>query len=165
MNVIYDWNEWFMIISSVVLVSLYLCIRKYFHPIITIIIWVYSVAFVETIDYFLVGSPFKLYYFSDNETYEPSAVLIHLTQYPCSSLLFLYFYDRWKLNGYKCVGYILIWNGIAIFYEWLCLINKVLTYTGWKLVYSIPTYPISSILLITVFHFTKKHLNDPVSNV
>jgi hypothetical protein len=99
-----------------------------------------------------------VYYFSDNETYEPSAVIVHLTQYSCSSMLFLYFYDKWKLSGMKLIAYILAWTGIAILYEWICIINHVLTYTGWKLLYSIPTYPISAILLLLVFHFTKKHL-------
>jgi hypothetical protein len=162
MNWTFDWNEWFMILSTIVFLIPLFFILKHFSWVTTIMIWAYSVVYVETIDYFLVGTPFKLYYFSDNETYEPSAVLIHLTQYPCSSLIFLYFYDRWKLRGYKLIGYIAVWTGVAIGYEWLCLINKVLTYTGWKLIYSIPTYPISSFLLIGVYHFIHNHLKDPL---
>lgn len=161
MNFKWDWNEWFIVISSIGSICLFYPIRKYFPPMITFLVWMYSIAYVETIDYFLVGSPFNLYYFSDNETYEPSALIVHFTQYSCSSLLFLYFYDKWKLRGMKLVAYILIWTVISVIYEWICLVNKVLTYTGWKLIYSIPTYPISSLLLIMVYHFIQKHLGDP----
>lgn len=124
------------------------------------IIWIYGFALVETIDYFLAGTPFQLYYLADNATYEISTVLLHITQYSISALLILYFYDKCKLSGYKLIVYLLIWTGICTFYEWLFVVNKVLTYTGWKLLYSIPTYPITSLLSIKVYHFINKHLKD-----
>jgi hypothetical protein len=162
MNVTYDWNEWFSLLSTIVVFLLYFPIRKYFHPLSTTIIWISCIAFVESIDYFLAGSPFKTYYFGDNDTYEPSTVLIHFVQYSCSSLIFLCFYDKWKLHSFKLMAYILIWTVISVFYEWLLLLNKVLTYTGWHLFYSIPTYPISSVLLIALFHFIRKNLKKLV---
>lgn len=162
MNFTFDWNEWFMIISTGFLLVLFLMIRKYFHPVVTIVIWVFTIALVESLDYFLAATPFKLYYFSDNPTYEPSATLIHLMLYPSFSMIFLYIYDKWKLQGMKLFWYLVFWTVFSIFFEWLCLINRVLTYTGWKLYYSIPTYPVSALLLICLFHFIKKHLKDEV---
>lgn len=158
MNVTFDWNEWFMIISSAVFFFLFLPIRKYFHPIIIITIWVFANVFVATTDYFLLATPFKLYYFGDNPSYEVSGSLFHLVFYPCGSLLFLYVYDKWKLYGKKAIWLILFWTAFGVFYEWLCLINNVLVYTGWKLYYSIFTYPIPAVLLIILFHFTKKRI-------
>jgi hypothetical protein len=160
MNVTFDWNEWFFIITSSIAFSLFLLIRKYFPAVIVIIIWVYNVVYVSTIDYFLLATPFKLYYFSDNRTYELSGALFHLIMYPCASLLFLFGYDKWKLYGKKTVWYILFWTGFSVFFEWISVKNHALTYTGWKLYYSIPTYPISAVLLIVLFRFIKNKLQD-----
>jgi hypothetical protein len=82
--------------------------------------------------------------------------------YPCASFLFLFGYDKWELYGKKTVWYIIGWTGFSLFFEWLCVKNHVLTYTGWKIYYSIPTYPIASALLLVLFHFIKKKLKDPL---
>ncbi|WP_456273388.1 hypothetical protein [Bacillus sp. AK031] len=161
MNVTFDWNEWFFIISASIMFSLYLPTRKYFQPVVTIVIWLYNVVLVATIDYFLLATPFKLYIFGDNSTYELSGGLFHFIMYPCASLLFLYGYDKWKLHGKRTLLYILCWSGFSLFFEWLTVKNHALTYTSWKLVYSIPVYPVASVFLIIMFQFTKKKLKDP----
>ncbi|MGG1677889.1 hypothetical protein ACIFOT_19305 [Neobacillus sp. NRS-1170] len=159
MNVTFDWNEWFSILSALTFFGLFFIIRKYFPLVMVIIIWIYNLAFVATIDYFLIASPFKLYIFGDNPSYELSGGLFHFLIYPSASLIFLFVYDKFELYGKKTGWYILVWTGFALFFEWLCVINHALTYKGWKLYYSIPTYPIASIMLITLFRFTKKKLH------
>lgn len=160
MNVSFDWNEWFFIISSSIMFIIFLPIRKYFSPVIVTIIWVCNVVYVSTIDYFLLATPFKLYMFGDNPTYELSGALFHFFMYPCASLLFLFGYDKWGLYGKKTVWYVLFWTGFSVFFEWICVKNHALTYTGWKLYYSIPTYPLTAVLLIIFFHFIKKKLQE-----
>jgi hypothetical protein len=162
MRFTFDWNEYFIIGAGMLFLSLFFPIRKYFHPVIVIIIWIYCIAYVETIDYFLIKSPYKLYYFGDNKTYQPSVAFIHLTFYPSASIIFLYIYDKWEFYGKKTIWYLVFWAGFSVFFEWLCLKNHVLHYTGWKLYYSIPTYPISAALLIILFKFIKKKLQDPI---
>lgn len=158
MNVTFDWNEWYFIITTLMILSLFYPIRKYFPPVMVIIIWIFCIGFVSTIDYFLLATPFKMYYFSDNTTYELSGALYHFFMYPCASILFLFGYDKWELHGKKTFFYILFWTGFSLFFEWLAVKNHALTYTGWKLYYSIPTYPIAAILLIIVFRYSKKKL-------
>jgi hypothetical protein len=160
MNVTFDWNEWYFIISSSIIILLFLPIRKYFHPVIVTVIWTFNITYVSTIDYFLLATPFKLYIFGDNPTYELSGALFHFFMYPCASLIFLYIYDKWELYGKKTVWYIIFWTAFSLFYEWLAVQNHALTYTGWKLYYSIPTYPLTAIILILLFHFTKKKLQE-----
>jgi hypothetical protein len=162
MNWTFDWNEWFMLVSSVIAFSIVLLIRKHFSPLVFWVIWIYSIAYIETVDYSLAGSPFEVYYCADNKTYEPFASVIHIFLYPSFSFMFLFFYEKWKLYGRKLVWYILIWDVFSIFFEWVCIKNGVLTYTGWKLHYSIPIYPISALLLLAVYHFTKKQLVNPI---
>lgn len=160
MNVTFDWNEWYSIISSSIFFILFLMIRKYFPLVMIVIIWVYNLALVASIDYFLISTPFKLYIFGDNPTYELSGALFHFLVYPSASFLFLFGYDKWELYGKKTVWYILFWTGLALFFEWTCVVNGALTYKGWKLLYSIPTYPIASVLLILLFRFSKKKLHE-----
>jgi hypothetical protein len=160
MNVTFDWNEWFFIISSLISLSLFLLIRKYFSTAMIIIIWVYNIVLVSSIDYFCISTPFKLYYFGDNPTYELSGALFHLFMYPCASLFFLFIYDKWELYGKKTVWCILCWTGFSLFIEWLCIKNKALIYAGWKLYYSIPVYPLAAVILIILYRFTKKKLQD-----
>ena len=155
MNVKYDWNEWFFLISSVAALLAFWPIRKYFRPVIVLLIWMYNIFLVSSIDYFLIATPFKAYYFGDNPTYELSGALFHLFMYPCASLVFLYFYDKFEIYGKKTVFYILGWTGFSLIYEWICVKNDALIYTGWKILYSIPVYPAAAILLIIFFHFIK----------
>lgn len=104
MNVTFDWNEWYFIITTSIIFALFLLIRKYFPPIIVIIIWVFNIGYVATIDYFLLATPFKLYFYGDNTSYELSGALYHLFIYPSASLLFLYGYDKFELYGKKRFG-------------------------------------------------------------
>lgn len=157
-----SWNEWFIIICGVIAMSLYLLIRKHFEPIVKIMVWIYTVAYIETIDYGLAKTPFAVYYCMDNTTYEFSAGIIHIFICPPSSFIFLYFYTKWEIKGRKLVYYIMFWTVIAVLYEWMCVINGVFTYTGWKLYYSIAVYPISQLLLIWLYHFINKHIDEPI---
>ncbi|MEO2077151.1 MAG: hypothetical protein ABGX20_17430 [Bacillus sp. (in: firmicutes)] len=158
MNFTFDWNEWYFILTTAAIIAFYLPIRKYFPPVIVIIIWVFNIGFVSTIDYFLLATPFKLYIYGDNPTYEASGALFHLFMYPCASLLFLYGYDKFQLYGKKTFVYIVGWTGFSLLFEWITVKNHALTYTGWKLYYSIPFYPTTAVLLILLFRFTKKKL-------
>jgi hypothetical protein len=160
MNITFDWNEWFFIITSAFIFLLYLLIRNYFPPVLVIIFWLFNVVVVSTIDYFLLSTPFKLYYFGDNRTYELSAALFHFLMYPCASLLFLFAYDKWKLYGKKTFWYILCVTGFAILFEWISVKSHALTYTGWKLYYSIPAYPLFAVGLIIFFRFTNEKLKE-----
>jgi hypothetical protein len=158
MNVTFDWNEWYFILTTAVVILFTLPIRKYFPPVIVIIIWIWNIGFVATIDYFLLATPFRLYIYGDNPTYEASGALYHLFIYPCASLLFLFGYDKFQLYGKKTFWYILFWTSFSLLFEWITVKNHALTYTGWKLYYSIPFYPTTAVLLIILFRFTKKKL-------
>jgi hypothetical protein len=142
--------------------SLYFMVRKHFPPVVTIVIWVYMIAFVETIDYGVAFTPFRIYYCGDNITYEPSGTVLHFLVFPPFSFFFLYFYDKWRLRGLRLVLYMLIWSGFAIGLEWIFVINGVFTYTGWKLPYSFPVYIVSDLMLIKLYQVIKKNFHDPL---
>lgn len=164
MNWKFDWNEIFMIATSLLFFSIALMTGKHFRKIIFLMIWIYSIAFVETTDYLLAASPFRVYYCADNLTYEPAAAMIHFFLYPSFSFIFLYFYDKWNIAGVKLIFYLLIWDVFSIFFEWINVLNGVITYTGWHLSYSIFVYPVSCLILIVVYRFIKVQLHKPIPN-
>jgi hypothetical protein len=154
------WNNWFVIILSIACLILYSLLPKRFHTALVIVTWVYSVIFLETLDFLLGLSPYDFYDFMDNPKYEPGVALLHLIVYPVFSITFLSFYDKWRLRGTKLAFYILFWTVLSVGVEWLAVLNNVLTYKEWKLLYSIPTYPIAIFLLIGVYQFAKQHCSE-----
>jgi hypothetical protein len=159
MNFVFDGNEWFMLGTSFAAVCLFLSIRKHFRPVALFTIWLFQVAQVETVDYALAASPFEAYYCADNETYEPAAAVIHLFLYPCFAFFFLYFYDKLKIrgSGERLAAYLAVWTAISIAFEWINVLAGVFTYTGWKLLYSIPVYPIAQLVLLALSRFLEKY--------
>lgn len=158
MNFHFGWNDWFFIITSFGMFLLFLPIRNYFPRVLVIVIWIFNIAFVSTIDYFLLATPFRLYIFGDNATYEWPGALFHLLMYPAASIIFLYGYDKFGLYGKKLIWYILFWTVFSLLFESFTVKNHALTYLKWKWYYSIPAYPIAAGMLILLFHFTKKKL-------
>jgi len=161
-NFTWDWNEWFMVITSVAATSLFLLIRKSFPTVLIIAIWVYITTMVATADYFIAATPFKLYYCADNTSYEPTATMIHVFTYPPFAFFLLYFYERWKLRGVRLWIYIAVWSVFSAFFEWINVVNGVFTYTGWKLLYSVPVYLLSQVLLIYLYRNLRNWLDEPI---
>ncbi|UJF31734.1 hypothetical protein [Paenibacillus hexagrammi] len=162
MNFHVDWNEWFIVICSVIAMTVFFRIRKHFDAITIVILWTFNVAFVASSDYELAAPPFELYYCGDNTTYEPITAVAHVFLYTPFSFMFLFLYDKWNLrekkNRMRLVFYIAGWTAFSIFFEWLQILNGFFVYTGWKLYYSIPVYPVSALILIKVYHFIGNHL-------
>lgn len=156
----FDFNEWFTLLTSILVTGVFWGIRKHFRPMVVGMIWVFNVTFVATLDYGLASTPFDLYYCMDNETYEFMGALAHVFLYTPFSFIFLYFYDRWSIRGQRLVLYLLGWTCFSVFFEWITIQTGFITHTGWNLWYSIPTYPLSALILIRVYHFLQAHLRE-----
>ncbi|KRE72934.1 hypothetical protein [Paenibacillus sp. Soil750] len=161
MNFHIDWNEWFVVICSIIAMTVFFKIRKHFDTITIVLIWTFNILFVATYDYALAATPFELYYCGDNVTYEPIATFAHVFLYPPFSFFLLFFYDKWNLREKKhrkrLVLYLAGWTAFAVFFEWLHVLNGFFVYTGWKLYYSIPLYPISALILLRIYHFIENN--------
>lgn len=159
MNFTFDRNEWFVVVSSVVVMFFFLRIRKHFRPMVIFVLWVYTFTLVATIDYAIAATPFHVYDCLDNETYEPMAAFSHLFVYAPFSFIFLYYYDKWAIRGKRLIVYLAAWTILSLTYEWLSLKFGFLNYSrGWKMIYSIPTYPLAALVLLCVYRFVKKNL-------
>jgi hypothetical protein len=160
MNFTWNGNEWFMVITSALAFYGTLLVRRHFNPITFIMIWIFAIAYVESIDYAIAGTPFKLYYCADNETYEPAAAVIHIFLYPSFVFFFLYLYGKWKLRGMRLAIYFIAWTAFSILFEWINVKAGVFTYTGWHIILSIPTYPFSAAISIGLYHFIERRLRQ-----
>ncbi|WP_374703445.1 CBO0543 family protein [Bacillus sp. Marseille-P3661] len=67
--------------------------------------------------------------------------------YPAVNIIFLNFYPTRKGTLKKKLFYTIGWSGFAIVYEWVAVQVGIFQYNGWKLVYSIPIYPLLFLLL------------------
>lgn len=161
MNFRFDMNEWFVVVSSIVVLFCFLLVRKHFRPVVILVIWVFNVTFVATIDYALAATPFHVYDCLDNETYEPMALVSHVFMYTPFSFIFLYFYDKWSIHGKKLVVYLAAWTTLSLLFEWISLKFGFLNFSrGWKLSYSIPTYPTAALILLRVYRFVNKNITN-----
>jgi hypothetical protein len=127
-------------------------------------VWLYTVTYISTLDYALAATPFNVYYCGDNDTYEPIAIVAYTLMYTPFSFIFLYLYDKWDIHGSKLALYLAGWACFAIGFEWLNLQIGFLVYKQWKLVYSIPSYPISCLFLIQVYRFIMRNLPKVVQS-
>lgn len=50
MNFKFDFNEWYVLISSIILMSFFFIIRKHFPYLVILILWIFNVVYVATID-------------------------------------------------------------------------------------------------------------------
>ncbi|TVY07123.1 hypothetical protein FPZ49_25365 [Paenibacillus cremeus] len=71
--------------------------------------------------------------------------------YPISGYLFIYFYDKWKINGLGIPFYVFGWTLLGTAFEALSTAFGVFIYKGWSLKYSFLVYLIVQLMIVAVF--------------
>ncbi|QCJ44240.1 hypothetical protein FAY30_21310 [Bacillus sp. S3] len=150
----FDRNEWFIIISLIVMYTLIFLLPKRFPHTVTLIMLLFSMTYVQVLDHILAGLSFNLYDINDVETYEWFD-LITWFLYPPFGYFFVYFFDKWSVRRTGVFWYIFLWVLIAIGEEALSLKFNIFTYIGWKLSYSIPVYFITLSIYLLFFLYIK----------
>ncbi|MFZ7946307.1 hypothetical protein [Neobacillus sp. 19] len=153
----FDRNEWFIIISLIVMYTLIFLLPKRFPHTVTLIMLLFSMTYVQVLDHILAGLSFNLYDINDVETYEWFD-LITWFLYPPFGYFFVYFFDKWSVRRTGVFWYIFLWVLIAIGEEALSLKFNIFTYTGWKLSYSIPVYFITLSIYLLFLPIYKRHV-------
>ncbi|MGM0899517.1 MAG: CBO0543 family protein [Bacillota bacterium] len=97
---------------------------------------------------------YRLYwYFSPGVDYITLWIIFVI--YPAVNIIFLNFFPLSKRLFVKAV-YIFGWSVFAICYEWVAVHTGFFYYNGWKLVYSIPIYPLLYLFLLINWKLIKK---------
>ncbi|RNC99533.1 hypothetical protein [Lysinibacillus halotolerans] len=119
--------------------------------------WTFTVLFQLIVDLYL-GTKYNAYwYFSDSEI-EWSDLPVRIMLTPPFILMFLNFFP-FRTSFLKRFLYIVFWSIVCVIYEALALLPEpwgYFHYGWWKLVYSVPIYPILLIIELAFYKWICK---------
>lgn len=144
MTIVYDRyfnkNEWFVIISLIVGITLVFIYRKRFTLKEVVVYSLYSVFIGMAFDYTISITPFDFYDVNNSSAYELMDFLTYLMYAPYG-YFYIYFYDYFKIKNSLTPVYILLWALLSVAMELIADYMGVFHYKGgYKLYYSFPTY-------------------------
>ncbi|WP_315906095.1 hypothetical protein [Priestia koreensis] len=150
----FDENEWFIIVSLLIVAALFIWLPNRFPPIITALLLLYIAAVAIVSDHVLGGAYKKnLYDFQDREKYEWFDVILQLFVYPLFGYLIYYVYDIWRQKNWHTIWFIVLATLFSTIFEGISVWFRVFVYTGWNLFYSFLFY--LCIIPITIFLLEK----------
>lgn len=150
----FDMNEWFLVISLIVMYTIFILLPQRLPKTITMLIYMFSFALEKASDLILEYPPYVLYYLDDITGFELSDFLTCFL-YPVFGYLLLYFYEKWNVRGIFTFFYLMSWSVFAILFEWIMMKVRIFNYTGWNLFYSFTVYLIVVGLYVVFYHFVK----------
>ncbi|MGD6966187.1 CBO0543 family protein [Rossellomorea vietnamensis] len=102
----------------------------------------------------ILGGMYHLYAY-----FKPGVELIDYAAigiYPAISILFLNLFPFTRPFLWKC-SYIMGWTVFSLFYEWSAAnFSSLFLYTGWKIGFSVPIYPLLFVIQLLNFKLVKK---------
>jgi hypothetical protein len=155
----FDANEWFVLISLLVSwgAVLFLPGRPTLPRVLPLIIFNIFTAMCAD---FLIGiPPIDLYDIGDKPQYEILDVVIYVFAYPPLVYFLVYLYERWKPEGWRLVGFILLFSVVTAGFEGISLLFHVFTFKGWKFIYSPLVYIVVYVLDLFVYRATMHYLH------
>ncbi|MGM0846253.1 MAG: CBO0543 family protein [Bacillota bacterium] len=116
---------------------------------------IYLALFADSI----LGGMYKLYAY-----FKPGVELIDFAAaigiYPAVAILFLNLFPFGKPFKWKLL-YIFAWTVFSLFYEWAAAsYSSLFLYTGWKLGYSVPIYPVLFVIQLLNYKFVKHLMSN-----
>lgn len=154
----FDENEWFIIISLVLVLTIARLLQKQFSTMVVVFVMLFNVFLGQTVDYILAVPPYDLYDINDQKQYEIFDGILYFLLYPPTAYIVIYFYDKWRITGIFVFAYIIAWALITTGLEWIATVFQVFKYNGWKLIFSFPVYIAVYGLNIMVLEFAQYFL-------
>ncbi|MFV2048312.1 hypothetical protein KDJ21_026070 [Metabacillus litoralis] len=157
--IIFDKNEWFVMISMVVLLICFIAIPKIIPKSLTITIMLFYAVFGLTADVLIgVDYPFNFYRIMDSPKLELFDVLVYVVNYSLYGYFFSYILYKWKIEIKYLLLFILLWIALTVCLEWMSVKFNVFTYkNGWNTWFSALSYllifPASAIINKVFIHF------------
>ncbi|MCD9024110.1 hypothetical protein [Cohnella silvisoli] len=147
----FDQNEWFILLSLLLLFALLFRLPRRFPFSVSILIYVFCFAISIMSDLILGTPPLDLYDINDTPKYS-YADFLTWNLYPPFGYLFLYVYDRFRFREISVLFYIVFCALLAVGFEWLTVMAGIFKYKGWNLAHSFPTYLIVLASYVLFFH-------------
>jgi len=158
----FDLNEWFVLVSAVLAMSVALSLPKRFSSAEISAYVVFTIYLSQTVDSLIAVAPYDFYDVNDSPKLELADVVIYYLCYPPFTYVYLYFYDKWHVRGWRRAAYVVGYSLLSVLLEWLANICHVYTYKGWKLYGSFFVYVGVYTLYILVFRFVRHLLRRGV---
>jgi hypothetical protein len=123
------------------MISIPICLYlpKRFPLKITILVLLYCFVLAKSVDFIAGVPPFDLYDINDSSKYELFDVLTYLLYLPFG-YIFLYLYDRWKIQEVYVVLYIVSCSLLGVLFEMVTVMSHIFNFSEWRSIYSIPVY-------------------------
>lgn len=152
----FDSNEWFIIITALLVTVIFLSLPRRFSFTQIVVIFVLNLFFGMVGDDILAGPPYNFYDVMDSPLFEWNDLLTYFFQYPMTMYFFLYFYDKWQPQKLPLLGYVIGWIMMTIVWERIAALFHVFTYNHWGILDSFVVYIFAYSFNLIVFKFTKK---------
>jgi hypothetical protein len=152
----FDWNEWFVLITFFSLNILIFIIPKVLSRAEGIAHYLFGIAVVHFFDHTISVKPWDFYDVNDTSNYQVMDFLYYVMNGPIS-YLFISFYSKLRIKGYRTILYILIWSSFAILIEWFGVKIGLFHFDkGYKMYWSFPIYMLVQTLQIIYYHIMLK---------
>ncbi|MFP5111491.1 CBO0543 family protein [Bacillaceae bacterium C204] len=160
MTVIYeksfDWNEWVVIITLLLLNLLILITPKIFSMIEGTAHYLFGITVVTFFDHTTSVRPWDLYDVNDSSKYQLMDFIYYVMNGPFS-FFFMYLYSKLRIKGYQMILYILIWSSFGLLAEWIGVKIGLFHYNkGYKMYWSFPIYMLIQTIQIIYYHKIQK---------
>lgn len=163
----FNGNEWFVIISMIILYYLIWKLPKIMSTSEAIAYTIYGMFIVVIHDHNMGVGPFDYYDVNDSSAFQFMDFLSYIMFGPYSYIL-IWLYIKLNIRGYQHILYILAWTSLAILIEWLTTKIGLYHYkNGYSIYYSIPIYLGVQTLQLVIYnlHSREKRMNSLNKNV
>ncbi|NSL52405.1 hypothetical protein [Calidifontibacillus erzurumensis] len=154
--VVFDKNEWFVIIMVIISYSILFFRSKFIPWSIIILLILFSAAIARMADQILAKPMIDYYDIMDSDKYELFGFFTYFLYGPIA-YLFVFFYEKFNIQGLSILFYIVGWSLISVIFEWITVWFGVFTFKEWIPLYSFPVYLFVQSLTLLFYLFLKRH--------
>ncbi|MDF2962518.1 MAG: hypothetical protein K0S39_4253 [Paenibacillus sp.] len=154
----FDGNEWFSVISMLLICCIVFSLPRRFPAIVTIVFLCLGLGIAMYADFHFGVPPLDFYDINDTQRYELFDLILFVLYSPFA-YLFMYFFDKWRPRGLWINVYILAWSAGGTLYEGLAAYLHVYKYKEWKLGYSFFFYLAAQAICLLFYYIIKSIYN------
>jgi len=140
----FDANEWIVTLAAAGLVGLLFLLPKRFPVSVTIAFLLAGTASARLAD--VLFFPYDLYDVMDQPKHNLHDLILYTFVYSVYVYLFCYFYDKWRLRGWRQAIHLAVWVGISVLLEGIGVLTQIFTYKEWSLLNSATVYLVAYFL-------------------
>jgi hypothetical protein len=137
----FDGNELWVLAGLIVLSFIFFKLPRHFPPALTFVLMLFNANLSICVDFILASKyPFNFYDALDTQQYDLFDFIMDTINYTIYGYLFMYSYDKLRLQGTRNFLLILGWIGLSLLLEWMSIKLNVFKFIHWNLGFSTIAY-------------------------